>query len=126
MPLRPRTGTATTSREQTRDSLLDGICGRLEMLQIVENFHAVLPGIDVEIVFADDAVGIDEKRVAGGKLSDAEIQKRIVGARHLVILVRQEFEMQSFFRAKVLVRIFILAADAEDHGIFQFELSKVA
>src|SRR6266850_779646 len=103
MPLRQRTRTATTSREQTRDSILDGICQRLELLQIVENFRAVLPGVDVEIVFADDAVGIDEKRVAGGKFADAEIQKRIVGGRDLIICVRQEFEMQSFFRAKLMV-----------------------
>jgi len=63
----------------------------------------VLPGVDVEIVFADDAVGIDEKGVARGKFPDAEIQKRIVGGRDLIICVRQEFEMQSFFRAKLLV-----------------------
>src|SRR6266403_648059 len=103
MLLRPRTRTATTSREERRASILDGICKRLELRQILEHFRAVLPGVDVEIVFADDAIGIDEKRVAGGKFADAEIQKRIVGGRDLIIRVRQEFEMQSFFRAKFLV-----------------------
>src|SRR5712664_4256763 len=102
MPLRPRTRTATTSRNVS--ALIVRGCGtRLELRQIVENFRAVLPGVDVEIVFADDAVGIDEKGVARGKFPDAEIQKRIVGGRDFIICVRQEFEMQSFFRAKLLV-----------------------
>src|SRR6476661_7535909 len=103
MPRRRRTQTATTSREETRGLILDGICRRLELRQIVENFRAVRSGLDVKIAFADDAVGIDKERVASGKLGDAEIQKRIVGGRSLITCVRQELEMQAFFRAKALM-----------------------
>src|SRR5712664_2318502 len=102
MPLRPRTRTATTSRNVSA-LIVRGRGRRLELRQIVENFRAVLPGVDVEIVLADDALGIDEKRVAGGKFGEAEIHERIVSGRDLIVRVRQEFEMQSLFRAELLV-----------------------
>ena len=43
----------------------------LELRQIRKDFGAVIFGVYVEIGFADDAIGIDEKGMAGGKFGDA-------------------------------------------------------
>ncbi len=51
----------------------------LELRQIGEDFGAVFFGVDVEIGFADDAGGINEESVAGGKFGDAQVHQRIVG-----------------------------------------------
>ena len=43
----------------------------LELGKIGEDLGAVLISVHVEVGFADDAGGIDEESVAGGKFSDA-------------------------------------------------------
>ena len=43
----------------------------LELSEIGEDFGAVFFGAHVEISFSDDAAGIDEESMAGGKFGDA-------------------------------------------------------
>ena len=48
------------------------MAGRLlELRQIRKDFAAVIFSVYVEISFTDDASGIDEKGVAGGKFGNA-------------------------------------------------------
>ena len=47
------------------------VCRLLKLRKIGEDFGAVFFSVYAEIGFADDAGGIDEKGVAGGKFGDA-------------------------------------------------------
>ena len=72
--LRPQTRPERKRRASLRMTMNTGLgLARrlLELGQIRENFGAVFFGVDVEIGFADDAIGIDEKGMARGKFCDA-------------------------------------------------------
>lgn len=58
------------------------------MAEVGEDFDAVFFGIYVQISLSNDALGINEKSVAGGKFGDAQIQKRAVGCGRFVFCVR--------------------------------------
>src|SRR6266702_2947229 len=98
----------------------------LEFRQISQHFGTVLCRVHVEIGFANDAIRIDEKRVARREFRNAEIHQRIVAGGHLMFRVRQQLEAETFLGAKLLVRSFILHADSEDDGVFMLVLREVA
>src|SRR6266702_2888873 len=62
-------------------------------------------GVHVEISFADEAFGVDEKGMARGKFGDAKIHERMVSGRDLMVCVREQPETQTFFRAKLLFKL---------------------
>ena len=85
-------------------------CRLLKLRQIGEDFGAVFFGVDAEIGFANDAGGIDEKGVAGGKFGDAEIDERVVGRRNCIFRVGKQFEAEAFLGAEFLMGRFVLNA----------------
>src|SRR6266571_6552046 len=90
----------------------------LEFGQISQHFGAVLCRIHIQVSFANDAIRIDEKRVARREFRNAEVHQRIVAGRHLMFCIREQLEAETFLGAKLLVRRFILHADSEDDGVF--------
>src|SRR5215470_17251828 len=86
----------------------------------------MLCGVHLQIDFSDDARGINEKGVARRKLGYAEIHQRIVAPGKFVMGVGEQLEMKAFGGTKLLMRLLILHADAENHRISLFIKSNVA
>jgi len=82
--------------------------------------------VDVEPHLPDGPGRIDEKGVPGGEFGDGQIDDRAILRRNRRLSVGEQLEVQTFLGAELLVRLFILRADAEDHGVFCFELGEVA
>jgi hypothetical protein len=94
----------------------------LELRQCGQHFFAVVRGLYIEPDFFDVSLRIDQKSVTSGKLCDAHVHHRIVLRRNIALCVGKQLEAQAFFRAELLVRIFVLHADADDHSVLRFIL----
>ena len=79
-----------------------------------EHFFAVLAGIDVQEDLLHHSIGIDQEGVAGGELYYVEIHHRAVLFGDFVVGVGEEFKVQAFFGAELLVGIGGVYTDADE------------
>jgi len=89
----------------------------LQLVQLRQNFRAVLAGIDARVYLGDLALRVDQKAVACRKLRDPKVGQRSVGIHDFVIGVGKQLEVQTLSRTKIFVGIDAVAADAQDDGI---------
>ncbi len=66
--------------------------------------------IDAGVHLRNLSGGIDQEGVAGGELYDSEVGERPVGVHHFMARVSQQFEVETFFRAELFVRVHAVAA----------------
>src|SRR5580700_2909063 len=98
----------------------------LQFVQRGQNVVAVRFHIHCGPHFPDDAVRIDQVGMPGRKLRHSQIHHRVILSRDFLIRVRQKLEGQALFCAKLLVRLLILHAHAENHGVLRLILGQVA
>ena len=75
----------------------------LQVVECDEHLCAMLIRFYIQPHFLHHSIGINEKSVSCGKLSNTHIHDGIVGGRNLAVGVGQEFEGEPFFSAKLLV-----------------------
>src|SRR6266511_3389393 len=77
----------------------------LQLRQIREHLFAVLGRFHFHIHLADDALRIDEERVARGVGLTVVLHRRAVLRRHGLLGVGEQLEVQRFLLAELLVRL---------------------
>ena len=82
--------------------------------------------LHVQKNFAHNAVRINHERVARRELGDAKVHHRVIQRGDFRLGVREQLEVQPFLGAELLVRVFVLHADAEDYCALLFVLCQIA
>ena len=79
-------------------------------------------GLDTGVYLGDFAFRINDKGVSRGEFAPFVIHHRTVLGRDLPVRVGEQFEVESFLRAKILVRLGRVHAHAENYrsGVFIF------
>src|SRR5579864_3104386 len=94
---------------------LSNLLNRLSALESIEfrqHFRAVFERIDASIGLGDLAVGINQERVARRKFDEAEVGQRSIGVAYVMAGVGEQFEIQTFLRAELFMRIHAVDAHA--------------
>lgn len=71
--------------------------------------------VDFQVGLFYYSIGVDQERVAGGKLFNAEVYDRAILLGDFVVGVGEELEVETFFGAELLVGIGGVDADAQDY-----------
>ena len=86
----------------------------------------MIGGFNAAVNLGDLTVRINDKRVPGGQFAPFVIHNRSVFGRHLSFGIGQQFEIEPFFCAKILMRLHRVHTHAEDDRARLLVLHEIA
>src|SRR6266404_6243757 len=76
--------------------------------------------------FSDPAGWVNDEGIARGQLRAVVFHHRAIGRRYFCVRVREQLEVQSFFRTEALVRFGRIYTHSQNHGIDSRVLRQVS